>query len=185
MCDLQNTKPVELAWLFCVLLLLMVLGRAAFVFPLSFVHNWWAKDRLSVREMVVIWWIPLLPLELKSLFILAHLLYSSCIYKSEDRTWTMGTAWQGNKTCSNHPVSAHLLGPGSLEWLSVISQVVWLNTGGCLSSAGVLPLWSSREERRLTSIYPDCHHPHRSHGVHLRVWSSHQTSLGLLTWPWG
>ena len=33
----------------------MVLGRAAFVFPLSFVHNWWAKEQLSVKEMVVIW----------------------------------------------------------------------------------------------------------------------------------
>lgn len=42
-------------WLFCVLLLLMVLGRAAFVFPLSFVHNWWAKDKLSFKEMIIIW----------------------------------------------------------------------------------------------------------------------------------
>ena len=54
-CVLQNTKPIELTWLFCVLLLLMVLGRAAFVFPLSFLHNWWSKEQLSVKEMVIIW----------------------------------------------------------------------------------------------------------------------------------
>ena len=51
----QNSRPLEVIWLFCVLLLLMVLGRAAFVFPLSFAHNWWSKDPLSVKEMVVIW----------------------------------------------------------------------------------------------------------------------------------
>jgi hypothetical protein len=52
----QNAYGWEIAWLFCVLLLLMVLGRAAFVFPLSFVHNWWAKDKLSFKEMIIIWW---------------------------------------------------------------------------------------------------------------------------------
>ena len=43
-------------WLFCVLLLLTMLGRAAFVFPFSFLHNWWAKnEQLTFKEMIVIW----------------------------------------------------------------------------------------------------------------------------------
>ena len=52
---MQNTYATELFWLLFVLLTLMMLGRAAFVFPLSFVHNWWAREQLSVQEMVVIW----------------------------------------------------------------------------------------------------------------------------------
>jgi NhaP-type Na+/H+ or K+/H+ antiporter len=47
-------------WLFCVLLLLTMLGRAAFVFPFSILHNLWAKhEQLSFKEMIVIWCGPL------------------------------------------------------------------------------------------------------------------------------
>ena len=53
---LQNTYFGETVWLFCVLLLLTMLGRAAFVFPFSFLHNWWARnEQLTVKEMIVIW----------------------------------------------------------------------------------------------------------------------------------
>lgn len=52
----QNTYFGETVWLFCVLLLLTMLGRAAFVFPFSFLHNWWARnEQLSIKEMIVIW----------------------------------------------------------------------------------------------------------------------------------
>jgi len=41
--------------LFFVLLVLLMLGRAAFVFPISFLHNLWSREKLAKREMVVIW----------------------------------------------------------------------------------------------------------------------------------
>ena len=37
------------------LLVLLMLGRAAFVFPISFMHNLWSREKLALREMVVIW----------------------------------------------------------------------------------------------------------------------------------
>ena len=53
---LQNTYFGETVWLFCVLLLLTMMGLAAFVFPLSFKNNWWARnEQLTVKEMIVIW----------------------------------------------------------------------------------------------------------------------------------
>ena len=52
---LQNTYLGEALWLFFVLLILLMLGRAAFVFPLSFLHNFWSSEKLAKREMVVIW----------------------------------------------------------------------------------------------------------------------------------
>ena len=65
---LQNTYFGETVWLFCVLLLLTMLGRAAFVFPFSFLHNWWARsEQLTVKEMIVIWWVlRLIPIRLLS-----------------------------------------------------------------------------------------------------------------------
>ncbi len=54
----QNTYFGETVWLFCVLLLLTMLGRAAFVFPFSFLHNWWARnEQLTIKEMIVIWYV--------------------------------------------------------------------------------------------------------------------------------
>lgn len=52
---LQNTYLGEALWLFFVLLVLLMLGRAAFVFPISFMHNLWSREKLAVREMIVIW----------------------------------------------------------------------------------------------------------------------------------
>jgi len=52
---LQNTYLGEALWLFFVLLVLLMLGRAAFVFPISFLHNLWSREKLAKREMVVIW----------------------------------------------------------------------------------------------------------------------------------
>ena len=52
---LQNTMVGDLVWLFCVLLVLTLVGRAAFVFPLSLLHNWYAQEQLSFKEMIVIW----------------------------------------------------------------------------------------------------------------------------------
>jgi hypothetical protein len=51
----------DMVWLFCVLLVLTLLGRAAFVFPLSLAHNWYAREQLSFKEMVVIWRAPAPP----------------------------------------------------------------------------------------------------------------------------
>ena len=56
---LQNTMVGDLVWLFCVLLVLTLVGRAAFVFPLSLLHNWYAQEQLSFKEMIVIWCAPL------------------------------------------------------------------------------------------------------------------------------
>lgn len=56
-CDacVQNTYLGEALWLFFVLLVLLMLGRAAFVFPISFMHNLWSREKLALREMIVIW----------------------------------------------------------------------------------------------------------------------------------
>jgi len=43
-----------------VLLVLLMMGRAAFVFPISFLHNLWSREKLAKREMVVIWYAALL-----------------------------------------------------------------------------------------------------------------------------
>ena len=51
----QNTYLGEALWLFFVLLVLLMLGRAAFVFPISFMHNLWSREKLALREMIVIW----------------------------------------------------------------------------------------------------------------------------------
>lgn len=52
----QNTYFGETVWLFCVLLLLTMLGRAAFVFPFSMLHNWCSRhEKISFKEMIVIW----------------------------------------------------------------------------------------------------------------------------------
>ena len=64
---LQNTYALEVLWLFVVLLLLMGLGRAVFVFPLSLAHNWWSRERLSLRDSVIIWCVALLPHHLGTL----------------------------------------------------------------------------------------------------------------------
>lgn len=52
---MQNTVVADVSWLFLVLLLLMCLGRAMFVFPLSYCHNYWAHEKLTFKEVVVIW----------------------------------------------------------------------------------------------------------------------------------
>ncbi|KAK9803320.1 hypothetical protein WJX73_001939 [Symbiochloris irregularis] len=52
----KNTVVLEMSWLFVVLLLLMGVGRAVFVFPLTLLHNWWSSDQLSTKDAIVIWW---------------------------------------------------------------------------------------------------------------------------------
>ena len=52
---LQNTYLFEAMWLFCVLLVLLLLGRAAFIFPISLLHNVWSREKLGLKEMVIIW----------------------------------------------------------------------------------------------------------------------------------
>ncbi|KAK9825253.1 hypothetical protein WJX74_003416 [Apatococcus lobatus] len=53
----QNTYFGELTWMFCVLVLLMMVGRAVFVFPLTLFHNLLAaEERISMKDAVVIWW---------------------------------------------------------------------------------------------------------------------------------
>ena len=52
----QNTYFGELTWMFCVLVLLMMVGRAVFVFPLTLFHNLLAaEERISMKDAVVIW----------------------------------------------------------------------------------------------------------------------------------
>lgn len=53
----QSTYMREGALLFCMLLLLTLLGRAAFVFPLSAILNLRrGVRRISFRQQVIIWW---------------------------------------------------------------------------------------------------------------------------------
>ncbi len=76
----QNTMVGDMVWLFCVLLVLTLLGRAAFVFPLSLAHNWYAREQLSFKEMVVIWRAPAPPCPMTSLVPVQ----SSCFWKAQD-----------------------------------------------------------------------------------------------------
>ena len=55
---LQNTKVLELLWIFWILLALLLFSRAAFVVPVTLLHNRFSQHKLSNREMVVIWWVP-------------------------------------------------------------------------------------------------------------------------------
>lgn len=53
---LQNTDKREVAWMFWILLLLLVVSRAAFVLPVTFAHNRFSDNKLTMREMGTIWW---------------------------------------------------------------------------------------------------------------------------------
>lgn len=44
------------AQLSCTLLMLVMVGRAAFVFPLTLLANTWRKSKVSWRQALVIWW---------------------------------------------------------------------------------------------------------------------------------
>lgn len=52
----QHTDKREVAWMFWILLLLLVVSRAAFVLPVTFAHNRYSDNKLSMREMGTIWW---------------------------------------------------------------------------------------------------------------------------------
>ncbi|KAF8069528.1 NHX2 [Scenedesmus sp. PABB004] len=54
----KGANAAEALWLVAVLTAVLAAARAAFVLPFSFVHNRWAApgDRLSSREVVVVWW---------------------------------------------------------------------------------------------------------------------------------
>jgi hypothetical protein len=43
-------------WLVLVLTALLAAARAAFVVPFSLLHNIWSADKLSSRDIVVVWW---------------------------------------------------------------------------------------------------------------------------------
>jgi hypothetical protein len=77
---LQNTYFGETVWLFCVLLLLTMLGRAAFVFPFSMLHNWFSREeeRLTFNEMIVIWCVTLHPSLIDNVFIVPTFDWSLC-----------------------------------------------------------------------------------------------------------
>ena len=53
---LQNTNKREVAWMFWILLLLLLVSRALFVVPVTLAHNRFSDHKLSMREMVTIWW---------------------------------------------------------------------------------------------------------------------------------
>ncbi|CAM6039506.1 unnamed protein product [Sphagnum compactum] len=55
----SKTSVGEFLGLFGILLLLVLVGRAAFVFPLSALSNYWTKSpttKISIRHQVIIWW---------------------------------------------------------------------------------------------------------------------------------
>lgn len=55
---LQGANAVEVVWLVVVLTVLLVAARAAFVVPFALLHNCWSApaDRLSRRDVVIVWW---------------------------------------------------------------------------------------------------------------------------------
>lgn len=52
----QNTNVKEVAWMFWILLLLLIFSRAVFVIPVTLAHNRFSDNKLSMREMGTIWW---------------------------------------------------------------------------------------------------------------------------------
>ena len=54
----QNTYFSELVWLFVVLLVLLMVGRALYVVPACWLHNVWSSEKVSVRDVVIIWCAP-------------------------------------------------------------------------------------------------------------------------------
>jgi lysylphosphatidylglycerol synthetase-like protein (DUF2156 family) len=57
-CLLQGANAIEAVWLVVVLTVLLVTARAAFVIPFSLLHNCWSApaDRLTRRDVVIVWW---------------------------------------------------------------------------------------------------------------------------------
>jgi hypothetical protein len=53
---LQGANAAEALWLVLVLTALLAAARAAFVVPFSLLHNIWSADKLSSRDIVVVWW---------------------------------------------------------------------------------------------------------------------------------
>ncbi|PRW60759.1 Na+ H+ antiporter [Chlorella sorokiniana] len=52
----QNTEVGEVAWMFWILLILLLVSRAAFVVPVTLAHNRYSDNKLTMREMGTIWW---------------------------------------------------------------------------------------------------------------------------------
>ncbi|KAI7845128.1 hypothetical protein COHA_001333 [Chlorella ohadii] len=52
----QNTEVGEVAWMFWILLILLLVSRAAFVIPVTLAHNRYSDNKLTMREMATIWW---------------------------------------------------------------------------------------------------------------------------------
>ncbi len=51
----QNTYYSELLWLFVTILVLLLVGRALYVVPACWLHNLWSSEKVSVRDVVIIW----------------------------------------------------------------------------------------------------------------------------------
>ncbi len=54
----QNTYYSELLWLLVTLLVLLLVGRALYVVPACWLHNLWSSEKVSVRDVVIIWCAP-------------------------------------------------------------------------------------------------------------------------------
>lgn len=52
----QNTDIGEVAWMFWILLLLLLVSRVAIVVPVTLAHNRYSDSKLTMREMATIWW---------------------------------------------------------------------------------------------------------------------------------
>lgn len=54
----QNTFVGSAMSLFAIIMVLLLVSRGLFVFPILAAHNYWAKERLPFRQMVVAWCVP-------------------------------------------------------------------------------------------------------------------------------
>lgn len=52
----QNAYTVEAIWLVLLLSALLACARAAFVVPFSLLHNIWSSEKLTSRDIVIVWW---------------------------------------------------------------------------------------------------------------------------------
>ncbi len=54
-CVVQNTFVGPAMSLFAIILVLLLFSRGVFIFPILIAHNYFSKDKLPFRQMVVAW----------------------------------------------------------------------------------------------------------------------------------
>ena len=58
-CWAQNTFLPQAMSMFVLVLFLLLASRAVFVFPIMAAHNYWARDPLPLRHILVAWCAPM------------------------------------------------------------------------------------------------------------------------------